>query len=145
MWYRRALGLAFCLLVTVFLLSGSKSEDDEAFEAVRVAERMVSDDLSRLGFEERSVLRVSMTDLTMSPVEKNVSLIDAIQGKVRYTSRASVTPTLEGTTHVVRANAFVFDVESERPDQIRAIAEEKAASLQGAITNTLKVKGWYAS
>ena len=119
----RLFGIVFLVCLVLCLATGKNTQDAEPFEA-------------------GSVLNVSVTDIDVGPVQKIVSPMDVIMGRVRYRARVSVIPQLESEKHVVKAKAFVFDAESESVDGIQGKVNEEVASLVKSIRHALQVKGY---
>ena len=138
----RLFGIVFLVCLVLCLATGKNTQDAEPFEAVRVADKLVSTMEAALTFEAGSVLNVSVTDIDVGPVQKIVSPMDVIMGRVRYRARVSVIPQLESEKHVVKAKAFVFDAESESVDGIQGKVNEEVASLVKSIRHALQVKGY---
>lgn len=123
-------------------LAMGKGKEDEPFEPIRVADRLVSTMEAALTFETGSVLDVSITNIDVGTIEKVVSPMDVFMGRVRYRARVSVIPQLESEKHVVKAKAFAFDVESQSMDGIQGKVDEEVTSLKQAIRGALQLKGY---
>lgn len=138
----RVIGIAFLASVLLCLLkSGGGRTDAETFEPMRVADKMVGTLQSVLTFEPASVLDVSMKDVNIGPIEKSVSIMDVIYGRVSYKARVSVVPNLEAEKNIVKASTFTFDVESSSPEGVKEEVIKHVTSLRNAIKDHLKLKG----
>lgn len=117
----------------------------EPFEAVRVADKLVDTLEAAMTFEAGSVLDVKMVDVEVGRIEKVVTPMDVMAGRVRYRARVSVIPQLESEKHVIRAKAFYFDVESDSTDGVQGKVNDEIASLVQSIRGALQLKGYLNS
>lgn len=146
MKHHKLVGILFFACLFGCLVFGGTGKDDavERFEPLRVAEG-ISDTLqAALSFEPGSVLKVSMRDVNVGPIEKRVSPVDVLRGRVRYGARASVVPQIESEKHVVKSQPFFFDVESDSFEGIKSQVDAHVTSLQESLHKSLQMRGLVA-